>query len=351
MGEVLRSQAELRKFSNPIRRSINGIPLRYRRFRRLRQLEGKWYTTPPIPTGDLGGLELDIVLLCTLRQAESLARTRWARRDIDLPIFAPLKSYLDLTRNQIMVDEATDFSPVQLACMYALSNPAIRSFFACGDFNQRVTNWGSRTHEDLEWAVPGIDVRPIAISYRHSRQLADLAAKLVAISGGTIAESILPSDVNNDGVPPALGLKLSAPDDEAEWVAERIVQVERFTTILPSVAVLVRQESDVIPVADRLGERLAPFNIPVVACTNGQVVGQENDVRVFDVQHIKGLEFEAVFFLGIDDLAVANPDLFDKYLYVGATRAATFLGLACSGAELPDKISSIQGDFAEKWDF
>ena len=63
-------------------------------------------------------------------------------------------------------------------------------------------------------------------------------------------------------------------------------------------------------------------------------MGQDSDVRVFDVQHIKGLEFEAAFFLGIDRLARTLPDLFDKYLYVGVTRAATYLGLTCD-AELP----------------
>jgi len=51
---------------------------------------------------------------------------------------------------------------------------------------------------------------------------------------------------------------------------------------------------------------------------------QDNQVRVFDVQHIKGLEFEAVFFVGLDRLAKREPDIFAKYLYVGATRAALF---------------------------
>ena len=31
-----------------------------------------------------------------------------------------------------------------------------------------------------------------------------------------------------------------------------------------------------------------------------------NDVRVFDIQHIKGLEFEAVFFVGVDRLAAVS---------------------------------------------
>jgi UvrD-like helicase C-terminal domain len=48
-------------------------------------------------------------------------------------------------------------------------------------------------------------------------------------------------------------------------------------------------------------------------------------VRVFDIQHIKGLEFEAVFFVGVDELAARLPDLFDKYLYVGTSARASFL--------------------------
>lgn len=41
----------------------------------------------------------------------------------------------------------------------------------------------------------------------------------------------------------------------------------------------------------------------VVPCYEGQFAGQNNDIRVFDIQHIKGLEFEAVFFVGVGDLA------------------------------------------------
>jgi len=70
----------------------------------------------------------------------------------------------------------------------------------------------------------------------------------------------------------------------------------------------------------------------------GQTVGQDNDVRVFDVQHIKGLEFEAVFFVDVDELAERLPTLFDRYLYVGATRAATYLGLTCAGR--PSRLGS-----------
>ncbi len=89
-------------------------------------------------------------------------------------------------------------------------------------------------------------------------------------------------------------------------------------------------------------------NIRVTACINGQSVGQDTDVRVFAVEHIKGLEFEAVFFIAADQLAREQPDLFDKYLYVGATRAATYLGITCEGA-LPGSLEVLRGSFIPSW--
>lgn len=83
------------------------------------------------------------------------------------------------------------------------------------------------------------------------------------------------------------------------------------------------------PLVNLTAPLLEQRNVRIVACHDGRVVGNEQEVRVFDIQYIKGLEFEAVFLVGIDELAARIPDLFDRYLYVGVTRAATFLGVTC----------------------
>ena len=77
-------------------------------------------------------------------------------------------------------------------------------------------------------------------------------------------------------------------------------------------------------------------------------VGQETDVRVFAVEFIKGLEFESVFFVGVDRLMQTYPDLYDKYLYVGATRAATYLGFTCEES-LPVSRSALRSLFVGRW--
>jgi DNA helicase IV len=133
------------------------------------------------------------------------------------------------------------------------------------------------------------------------------------------------------------------------WLAQRIIEIEQSVRQLPSIAILVNSEEDVRWAADGLNQNLANQNIRVVACPNGQVMGQESDVRVFDVQHIKGLEFEAVFFVGVDQLVRNHPKLFDKYLYVGTTRAATYLGISCATRHLPSEIATLEPLFGESW--
>jgi DNA helicase IV len=233
--------------------------------------------------------------------------------------------------------------------MAALCDSASQSFLACGDFNQRITEWGSRSESDLRWVFPDIDVRSINVSYRHSRQLNEFARRVALLSSPEAPNSQLPQHVDNEGVPPVLAKGLSERTAVATWLADRIVEIERFTGSMPSIAVLVNDEEDVVPVAAVLDAALVDKNIRAVACSRGQTVGQENDVRVFDVQHIKGLEFEAVFFVDVDELARRFPGLFDKYLYVGATRAAYYLGVTTSGPSLPLKLGSLEDAFHERW--
>ena len=100
---------------------------------------------------------------------------------------------------------------------------------------------------------------------------------------------------------------------------------------VPSIAVLVNDEAQVEPLAAALNELLEDISLSAVACKDGKVVGNERDVRVFNIQHIKGMEFEAVFFIGLDETIRNKSDLYPKYLYVGATRAATYLGVTFRG--------------------
>ena len=89
------------------------------------------------------------------------------------------------------------------------------------------------------------------------------------------------------------------------------------------------------------------FNSP-----NDLDVDPKGNVYFTDPRYVgddpRDLDFEAVFFVGIDRLAADQPELFDKYLYVGTTRAATYLGLTCDVA-LPAAMSVLKPHFAADW--
>ena len=348
VGASLLVQTNARRFVNPVKRYLDGIPKRYRPFRRERQQTGSWYRNEGFEARDIHPLELDIVLLAILRAAGDLISRPNVQRDIDSPAWSALQPILGHYRNQVLVDEATDFSPIQLACMAALAHPRLRSFFACGDFNQRLTTWGARSADEMKWVFADFDIKEITVSYRQSKQLNELARAMIRAVGGTEQNVSLPAHVDSGGVAPALLEHATDTAIVVSWLADRIREIERFVGQLPSTAIFVNAEDDVAPVAEALNEALAEHNIQVIACREGQAVGQESNVRVFDIQHIKGLEFEAVFFVGIDQLAALHPALFDKYLYVGTTRAATYLGVTCNGA-LPPAIESLRAHFGQDW--
>ncbi|OOW89888.1 DNA helicase UvrD [Xanthomonas campestris pv. vitistrifoliae] len=348
VGASLLVQTNARRFVNPVKRYLDGIPKRYRAFRRERQQAGSWYRNEGLEARDIHPLELDVVLLAILRAAGDLISRPNVQRDIESPAWSALQPILSHYRNQVLVDEATDFSPIQLACMAELAHPRLRSFFACGDFNQRLTTWGSRSADDLKWIFSDFDIKEITVSYRQSKQLNDLARAMIRAVDGTEQNVSLPAHVDSAGVAPALLEHAEETTAVVSWLADRIREIERFVGLLPSTAIFVNAEDDVAPVAEALNAALAEHNIQVIACREGQAVGQESNVRVFDIQHIKGLEFEAVFFVGIDQLAALHPALFDKYLYVGTTRAATYLGVTCEGA-LPPAIESLRTHFGQDW--
>lgn len=349
VGTILQVLSSARRFADPVRWYFAEMPSRYRKFRRACAAQGAWYAMDGYGTSEIGALEADVLLLAYLKGMRELLGDRSVARDFAAGGFQALRPAYDILRNQIAVDEATDFSPVQLACMASLCDPATRSFVACGDFRQRITRWGARSIEDLNWAVKDIEVRRFDVSYRHSRQLLEFAAGLARLSESDADAAELPPHVDSEGVKPLLLTGLKDVQAVGESLAKAIGKVERLTGKLPTIAVFVDDESEVEPMANALDAALADQNIHAVACRDGRVMGQDGDVRVFDVRHIKGLEFEAVFFVGIDSLARRSADVFDNYLYVGATRAAMYLGMTTAESSLPTRISALAHHFTDAW--
>jgi hypothetical protein len=331
----------LRLVGNVPERLVLSIPRLYAQFRRATVKQGgEWYNASvaelAIKSQHVSGTEVDVIILAMLRNARVVGN---ALGRSEAPSW--LESIQGQYKMQVFVDEATDFSPVQLACMVELSHPLLRSWFACGDFQQRITTSGIRSQEDLDWVgkVTGValDVRRIAVPYRQSPSLQALARLLSEPSQDD--QSPAPVPVADDASP--LLLEKTDLSGQAAWIAARILEVETSLGTLPSIAVFVHGEEAMDELVDALRPELAAANVRVVACQDGRVVGSAQEVRVFDIQHVKGLEFEAVFLVGVDILAQQLPALFDRFVFVGVTRAARFLAITAYD-QLPSRLDPIR---------
>ena len=225
------------------------------------------------------------------------------------------------------------------------SDPRLRSWFACGDLNQRITIEGVRSRPEFD-RLSELAGRPIAMrgvnrAYRQSKILQELASALTVDDLGLGLEDSGFEEAAD--LPPQLAEDCRGANLGA-WLASRITEVEKRTGYLPSIAVFVHDEGEIDSLVAELGPRLAGNNIPVAGLKDGRAVGDVSEVRVFDVRHVKGLEFEAVFYVGIDRLANRLPELFDRYFFVGISRAATYLGVTCEGA-LPQNLETIRSHF------
>ena len=161
----------------------------------------------------------------------------------------------------------------------------------------------------------------------------------------------LPDALSVEGVAPIWQQGLKERSDVAEWLTKRVREIETIehrTNVFPTIAVLVNGKESVVPLVSALNKCLKEINLSAVACEDGNVVGNDNDVRVFDLKHIKGLEFETVFFVDLDQTIKNYPDLFIHYLYVGTTRARTYLGITFSD-DIPSKLASLKKHFEKNW--
>lgn len=349
IGQQMSYQNGLRRFLNTPKRYVFGVVNSYADFRKQNLENNGWYVASNFNSANVDGNEVDAMLLLIFQNARELLAQNFVSRNLELAKFAGLNDFNGMLKNQIMVDEATDFSVLQLACMRMLTSIKTNSFFACGDFNQRITRQGVTKLDQLNWIIPNLESKRVNTVYRQSKLLNAFARSLIEITAGdkgSLGE--LPKDSMHDGVAPILLEHAQDADIVAEWISSQIGVIERNLDTLPTIAVLVNDEAEVKPMTESLNQYLEDMSLKAVACEEGKSLGEGTDIRVFDIQHIKGLEFEAVFFAGVDKLAVNKPELFDRFIYVGATRAATYLGMVCYES-LPSKLESIRALCSHKW--
>ena len=230
----------------------------------------------------------------------------------------------------IGIDEATDFHLIDLLAIHSLADYELSSVTYSGDIMQRLTKEGIKDWSELKPFVRQLDIKELQISYRQSPTLLEIASSIFNKATGREAEYI--SYMEKDELEPKPLFHFTS-DDEAkiDWISRRILEIYKaYGDTIPSIAVFLSSEDKIDAFAEELGntDRLADVGITVKACNKGQVLGDNNMVRVFSVDYIKGLEFEAVFYHNIDEvLEMTDREIMLKNLYVGLSRASFYMAV------------------------
>lgn len=256
-------------------------------------------------------------------------------------------AYKDNCKAVIGIDEATDFRLIDLLCMSSFNHPDFDSVTLSGDMMQKLNSDGIKSWNEYLTFFKDSEIQNLEVSYRQSQTLLNLAQKIYEkVNDETAVYKSFISESENEPKPL---LKISEDeDDKIEWIAKRIREIFSAYSFIPSIAIFLPNESDLENFAKKLS-KTDEFDsgISVRACRGGEVLGDPNTVRVFSIDKIKGLEFEAAFFHNADDILTNGfqDEHFYKNMYVGLSRSSFYLAMTVN--HLPEKLKFLNSSFEQ----
>ncbi|MEW5914676.1 MAG: UvrD-helicase domain-containing protein [Thermodesulfobacteriota bacterium] len=254
----------------------------------------------------------------------------------------------------VLVDEYQDSNPAQVALLKALVAGGA-SLAAIGDPDQAIYGFrGADRSGFLNFArdFPGALEMALGRNYRNRGPV--LAAAQGLMAGQPDPGRPQLAAQRAEGPTPVM-VELGSPQAEAAWVARRIVELtggldsrqveqgEPGGELGPrDIAVLYRLHAQAPPLVEALGRLGVPYQVaasePLAETDPLDFKAQR--VNLLSLHAAKGLEFEAVFIVGLEEGllpyrppqgAPADPEEERRLLYVGMTRARSQLFLSrCS---------------------
>lgn len=241
-----------------------------------------------------------------------------------------IEAYDEVVRPIIGIDEATDFSVCDIYAMQSLLTRDFYSLTLCGDMMQRLTEYGLKSWDELNGVVPNPTVVEMKTSYRQSKKLLEVARQLYQDTLNYTPN--YKAFMKSNKVPAPLVYSSEDEFSKVEWISKRISEVYRaYGEQLPSIAIFVNDKGYIPKFAENLQNQdfFAKNKIKVLDGTIESNKTMENHINVYPIDVVKGMEFDVVFFHNIDNSSV-NIESLKRYIYVGVSRAAFFLGITLS---------------------
>jgi DNA helicase-2/ATP-dependent DNA helicase PcrA len=218
-----------------------------------------------------------------------------------------------LVYEHVLIDEAQDLSPVELAVVFGTVSRG-QSITLSGDVAQRLhMNNGFTSWKGVlgELGLSHVEIEPLKISYRSTQPIIDFARAVL----GPLADADAPK-ATRDGAPVEL-FRFSHSGDAVGFLAESLRQLGQEEP-LASIAVITRYPEQ----ADLYYGGLKKAETPHVRRIAEQDFPFKPGIDVTDVRQVKGLEFDYVVLAEINESSYPDDDEARHLLHIGATRAA-----------------------------
>jgi DNA helicase-2/ATP-dependent DNA helicase PcrA len=231
-----------------------------------------------------------------------------------------------LSYEHVLVDEAQDLSPVEMAVIFGTVSKG-QSVTLAGDTAQRLhmdngfSDWKT-VISDL--GLSSVEVEPLKLSYRSTAEILYVAEHVL----GPLAPED-PPKATRHGAPVELFQTGETGDSVAflsEALRELAIQEPRA-----SVAVIARYPEQ----ADLYYDGLKRGDVPYLRRITDQDFPFKPGVDVTDIRQVKGLEFDYVILVEVTESAYPAETDARHLLHIGATRAAHQLWLLSSGRPSP----------------
>jgi DNA helicase II / ATP-dependent DNA helicase PcrA len=231
-----------------------------------------------------------------------------------------------LVYEHILVDEAQDLSPVELAVVLDCSSKA-RSITLSGDVQQRLlmdngfSDWKTVLGN---LGMSHVEIEPLKLSYRSTSEIIEFSRHVL----GPLASKDEPEAVRA-GAPVEL-YAFGHTGDALAFLSESLRELMQ-TEPSASVAVVSRYPEQ----ADVYFEGLKRGEVPYLRRIAEQDFPFKPGIDVTDVRQVKGLEFDYVIAVEVTDAAYPAEDEARHLLHICATRAAHQLWILTSARPSP----------------
>jgi DNA helicase-2/ATP-dependent DNA helicase PcrA len=237
-----------------------------------------------------------------------------------------------ISYEHLMVDEVQDFAPLELAVLLE-STTKERSITLAGDTAQAIApEHGFSSWTDMldDLGIPHDRVEPLRVSYRSTREIVDCALHVL----GPLSGDVRPVAPRSGA--PVESFGFASAGEASEFLAQALKELVRSEP-LASVAVIARHPEQ----ARLYYDALSAAEVPSLRLVAAQDFLFRPGVDVTDVRQTKGLEFDIVILLDVNEGSYSHDEHARRLLHVAMTRAAHQLWITYTGTPsllLPDSL-------------